>query len=126
MTFVSAPKNAGKRLGGDPDLGAGAMDERPKYRALGRLVLEPGWREIAAGAEFEHDGPASNGMMPLNPAARAARLKSIPSNWRAAPHPGQIRRLARSLGFAGGTTSEATAAIEAFIRETESQKETTP
>ena len=100
--------------------------EPARYLAISHLVLEPGGIEVKSGSEFEYSGTPSNGMLPVNAAARAARLKSIPSNWRAAPHPGQIRRLARSLGFAGGTTSEATAAIEAFIRETESQKETTP
>jgi hypothetical protein len=110
----------------ETDRALGAMAERPKYRALGRLVLEMGGIEVKADSEFFHEGAATNGMLPLNAAARAARLKSIPGNWRDAPHPGQIRRIARSLGFNGGTTSEATAAIEAFIRETESQKETTP
>ena len=118
---MTTQKVEDRRGGGDPDLGAETMDERPRYRALGRLVLEPGWIEVKSGSEFEYSGTPSNGMLPVNAAARAARLKSIPSNWRAAPHPGQIRRIARSLGFAGGTTSEATAAIEAFIRETETQ-----
>jgi hypothetical protein len=99
--------------------------EPARYLAISHLVLEPGGIEVKSGCEFFHEGPPSNSMLPVNAAARAARLKSIPSNWRAAPHPGQIRRIARSLGFAGGTTSEATAFIENFI-ETEIQKETTP
>jgi hypothetical protein len=100
--------------------------EIPKYRALGRLCLEPGWREIAAGAEFEYSGTPSNGMVPLNGPARAAKLRSIDRHWRETRSE-QIRRLAKSLGFAAGTDAEASAHIEAFIRETEIQnKETTP
>jgi hypothetical protein len=112
------------RGGNDPALAPRAMDERPKYRALARLVLEPGWREIAAGALFEHDGPATSGMMPVNGAARRAKLRSIDRHWRDV-RPQQIHRLARSLGWAGGTDAEAAAHIEAFIK-TETQKEPKP
>jgi hypothetical protein len=101
-------------------------DEPARYQALGHLCLEPGWREIAAGACFEHDGPPTNGMLPLNGPARAAKLRSIDRHWRDNPRPEAIRRLARSLGWTGGTDAEAAAHIEKFIRETESQKETTP
>jgi hypothetical protein len=106
--------------------GMGSADvaaEVPLYRALGKLCLEPGWREIAAGAVFEHAGPATNGMMPLNAAARKAKLASIGPRWRE-KRQAEIFRLARSLGFTGGTDAEASAHIEKFIRETQSQKET--
>jgi hypothetical protein len=108
--------------------GMGSVDvaaEVPRYQALGKLCLEPGWREIAAGAVFEHDGPATNGMRPLNAPARQAKLASIGPRWREA-RPQQISRLARSLGFTGGTDGEAAAAhIKNWVaRETEIQKET--
>jgi hypothetical protein len=99
-------------------------DEPARYQALGHLCLEPGWREIEDGAVFEHDGPATNGMKPLNRSARKAKLRSM-DRWREKPRV-QIFRLARSLGFTAGTDAEASAHIEDFIRETESQKETTP
>jgi hypothetical protein len=97
--------------------------EPARYRAIGRLCLEPGWREIAAGACFEFSGRATHGMVPLNAAARKAKLASIDRHWRDNPRPEATRRLARSLGFAGGTDAEAAAHIEKFIRETEIQKE---
>jgi hypothetical protein len=119
---MTGQKVEDRRGGGDPDLGAETMDEPPRYRALGRLVLEPGWREIEAGAEFEHDGPATNGMLPLNAAARVSKLASIGPRWREA-RPQQIHRLARSLGWTGGTDAAAEAHIENFIAETESQNQ---
>jgi hypothetical protein len=121
MTFVSAPKDAGH---GRDFPGMGGADVAA-YQALGKLCLEPGWRTIEDGAVFEHDGPATSGMRALNGPALAAKLKSISPRWRE-KRQAEIFRLARSLGFIGGTDAEAAAHIENFIRETESQKETTP
>jgi hypothetical protein len=98
-------------------------DEAAKYKALGRLCLEPGWRTVEDGAEFEYSGVPSNGMLALNGPARKAKLASIGPRWREKQQ-AEIFRLARSLGFTGGTDAEASAHIENFIRATEIQKET--
>jgi hypothetical protein len=100
---------------------ASMSDEAPRYRALGKLCLEPGWREIEPGAEFEHAGPATAGMRPLNAPARKVKLASIGPRWRET-RPQQIHRLATSLGWSGGSTSAAEVFIEAFIK-TETLKE---
>jgi hypothetical protein len=97
----------------------------PRYQALGKLCLDPGWREIKDGAEFEYSGTPTCGMRPLNRAARVAKLASVGPRWRE-KRQAEIFRLARSIGFTGGTDAEAAAHIENFIRETESEKETTP
>jgi hypothetical protein len=97
--------------------------EIPRYLALARLVLEPGWIEVKAGSEFYHEGPPSNGMLALNAAAKKAKLASISPRWREKRQT-EIFRLARSFGFSHGTDAEAAAHIEKFIQETESQKET--
>jgi hypothetical protein len=116
---MTGQKVEGQCGGGDPILGATAMTDEPaRYLAIGHLCLEPGWREIKDGAEFEHDGPPTNGMKPLNRSARLAKLASISPRWRET-RPLQIRRLAASLGYTGGT--DAAAFIEKWIRETESQ-----
>jgi hypothetical protein len=100
----------------------------PKYRALGRIFLSADGpvaaRIIEADEVFDHEGPPNNAFLPLNYAARVAKLKSIGSHWRENPHPGQHRRLATSLGWAGGTTAEADTYIENWIAR-ETQEETT-
>jgi hypothetical protein len=103
--------------------GASMTDETPRYRALGKLCLDPGWRTIEPGAEFEHTGAVTSGMRALNAAARKAKLASIGPRWRE-KRQAEIFRLARSVGFDGGSDAEAAAHIENFIRETE--KETSP
>jgi hypothetical protein len=114
----------------EPSGGARAMDERPKYLALGRIFLAAAGpsnpaRIIEEGQEFFSEGVPNNGFRPLNAAARAAKLKAIGMRWRENPHPAQFRRLAVSLGFAGGTTAEAQDFIAGWIAH-ETQKETTP
>jgi hypothetical protein len=109
--------------GGDPVLGAETMDERPKYRALGRLVLEPDARKIEAGEEVVFEGTPHAGLMPLNAPARRTKLRFLDAHWRE-NRPQQISRLARSLGYVGTDGAEACAFIDKFISETE--KETTP
>jgi hypothetical protein len=98
-------------------------DETPRYRALGKLCLEPGWRTIEDGAEFEYSGAPHVGMEALNASARKAKLASIGPRWRQNLRPQRINRLARSLGFSHGTDAEAAAHIENFIAH-ETQKET--
>lgn len=95
------------------------------YRAVGKIYIQPGYREIGDGEEFEYAGAATTPMTPLNAPARAAKLKSIGKRWREAK-PFHLRRIAKSLGgFSHGTDAEVVACIEEFItRETESQKET--
>jgi hypothetical protein len=101
-----------------------AVTDKPaRYLAIGKLCLDPGWRTIEPGAEFEHTGAATSGMKPLNPAARKAKLASIGPRWRE-KRQAEIFRLSRSLGFTGGTDAEAATHIEKFIAETE--EETTP
>jgi hypothetical protein len=114
--------------GSDPALGARAMDERPLYCAIGRLVLPAAGpvaaRVIEAGEQFDWDGIPNNAFRPLNAAARAAKLKSIPLHWREATRPEQTIRLAKSLGYIGTDGAAARAHIENF--ETEVEKESTP
>jgi hypothetical protein len=117
MTFVSAPKDAG-RVRDFPGMGATSLPAEPaRYKALGRIFLSAtgpssGARIIEHGQTFEFAGKPTVWMMPLNKAARAAKLKSIDPAWRQTPFPTKIRRLAASLGWTGGTTASAADFIE--------------
>jgi hypothetical protein len=103
-------------------------DEAPRYRALSRIFISADGpvaaRIIEVDQVFDHEGLPNNAFLPLNAAARTARLKSIGNHWRETKHPGQLRRLATSLGWAGGTTGEADTYIENWIAR-ETQEETT-
>jgi len=94
------------------------MPEAARYRALERVELQPAgaWRPrvVMAGEEFDFDGKPSVVLLPLNAAARAARLERIePRHYaRMSVNP---QRLARSLGFTGHDATSARNFILEFV-----------
>ncbi len=97
------------------------MTEAARFRALGRLVLEPDARTIEAGEQFEFAGEPHAGMLPLNAPARRAKFRALDRHWGENRRPQQINRLARSLGYTGADGEGA----RAFIEEFETKEETT-
>jgi len=92
--------------------------EIPKYRALEKIEIPTSTDRkphvVYAGDEFFFDGKPGPALLPLNGAARAAKLKAI----AAGPHPKapvDTPRLARSVGFTGYGEDEAHAFIQKFV-----------
>jgi hypothetical protein len=99
--------------------------ETPRYRALEPVELQPAGearpRVVMVGEEFGFDGQPSAVLLPLNAAARAARLERIsPHHYgRSSVNP---QRMARSLGFVGHDANAARDFIRNFVvRETARQ-----
>jgi hypothetical protein len=79
--------------------------ELPRYRAIERVQVKAAGFGAAVtlepDEEFSFEGTPGIGMLPLNAAARIAKLKSLSRYWARDANLGHIHRLARSFGFAG-------------------------